>query len=181
MQVQPLQVRRRRWRPRHLLVGLVVVAGAVTSALGMWVYMNHDRFELLDLPAVVDRSEAACARLSTDLENLGTDDASNQARPAATRAERITAENAAVMGLVAEVRDLGPDALDDDRPAQAWLDDWETLVELRADYAEDLAASTAAVQAPRIPTDDGVPITSRMADVGIDCDVPEAITDDFQP
>lgn len=170
-----------RWRRRlpHLLVGLAVVAGAVVWALGMWLYMSHDRMELLDLSAVSDRAEAACARLAADLEHLRTDDASEQAGPAATRAERIAAENAAVIRLVAAVRDLGRDTLDDDRPAEAWLDDWEALVELRAGYAEDLAASTAAGPPPRIPTDDGVSITRRMIDVGIDCDVPKAITDDF--
>ena len=154
-----------------VLTGGAVAAVIALSGWGMWVYMNHDRLELIDRPDVVQRAERGCARMTAALHAVNGPDS-------AGGAEEIRRENAIIDAFIASVRGLGREALDDDRPSEAWLDDWQRLRDLRAAFAQEVADGSAT--APAIPTEDGEPITRRMNDVGILCEVPPEVLDDFR-
>lgn len=76
--------------------------------------------------------------------------------------------------MVADIRRLGRDKLEDDHPTDDWLADWEALVEARERYAQDLSAGRRARLV--VPTVDGRPIT-HMNTVGLDCEVPPQLLD----
>ena len=136
----------------------------------MCAYVNHDRLELIDRPDVVDRAEKACRKLHRAIDAVSSE-------VALDKAERIGQENAQVELFVANVRSIGAKALDDDRPANAWLDDWANLAAARSSYAARLR-TTPDVGPPPVPKVEGVPITRRMQDVGINCTIPQGILDD---
>lgn len=148
------------------MIGLPVVAVAVFVG-GFYTYATHDRVQFLDLPAVADAAEAACGELVAEL-----------ARPEGDRAAEIVAGNEAIDELRRAVSAVGEDALDDDFPARSWLDDWKALAVARAAFAERIATEpTATFEIPL--TDDGHPITNRMASAaGPDCEQAVALAAD---
>ena len=140
------------------VIVVLAVGGAALSAYGLWAYMNHDRVDFIDDPAVVEIAEGACAQMQREVVRAGDE---------ASLAERHVAENEAVLAMVDKIRQLGSDLLEDDRPSEPWLTDWERLVEART-------------TGDRVPTVDGQPITERMNDLardsGIDiCRVPKQL------
>jgi hypothetical protein len=138
---------------------LGVLVGVVWWGYGFYAYATHDRIQLLELSEILDPAETACGDLVVTLS-----------RPSADRAEGILAGNSSIRQLVETVRAVGDDVLADDRPARAWLADWEDLAVARATFAARLAADPAAsFEVPQ--TDDGYPITGRMADAaGPECE-----------
>lgn len=169
--------------PKHPLpwwvIALLIVASigfVALSVRGFWIYANHDRLELIDRTDVVAAVESACADLDRGVAELQTDGAKVAGR---ARAERIDAENDTIGRMVARVKELGREVLEDDRPTQAWLRDWETLAATRRDYAAALRTN-AVTPPPKVPTDEGSPITERRGDVGIECDIPAGILDDVR-
>ncbi|OZV79634.1 hypothetical protein CA850_16290 [Micromonospora echinospora] len=155
---------------------MIAVAACTVGAFsifcaGLWSYANHDRPELIDNPPVRETAESACATMQAAV-------VAKAVPPSAALDVRIRAvreQNAAVAAMVAQVRSLGSSRLDDDRPTAAWLADWETLVETRDQYANDLSAG----RRPHflVPTVDGVPIIERMNDVDLVCEVPPQLVD----
>jgi hypothetical protein len=111
----------------------------------------HDVFALDD-EAIRTAAAAGC---------VGITDASST--PGLSRTERIHAVDDAIATLVTSVRSLGPERLDDDRPAVDWLADWEDLARRRESYAKELEAGV--IRDFEVPVVDGVPVTQRMADV----------------
>lgn len=161
------------------VIALLAVAGVgfvALSALGLWVYANHDRLELIDRRDVVVAVESACAELDREVGVLQTERTKDAGRG---HAERIEAENEAVRRMVARIRSLGREVLEDDRPALMWLDDWASLVEIRHDYAATLRAGDVTPR-PAVPTEEGYSITGRMEDVGLECTIPAGILDDVR-
>jgi hypothetical protein len=116
-----------------------------------------------------DAAGSACITLRTEL------DAMPLLAPEATkeqRAARVTDQAAVVERFLAQVREVGDAALDDDEPAREWLGDWEALLRAR----QQVAASgfTAAFE---IPKDGELAITERMNDIGVSsCQVPTGLT-----
>jgi hypothetical protein len=139
----------------------------------MWLYINHDRIELIDRPDVAERADEACASMRAELAQMATSGTGS-----AEIASRVRQENEVVRRFVQSVRALGRPALKDDSPAEAWLRDWENLVAARDHFAYDLIQGTTGT-APTVPTVNGVPIIKRMNEVGIACRVPSQIVDDF--
>ncbi|MFF4879355.1 hypothetical protein [Micromonospora sp. NPDC000668] len=159
------------WVLGAALVVVIAVGGVVVFCAGLWTYANHDRPELIDNPPVSEVAESACATMrATVAAKAVPPDA-----PADARARSIREQNAAVTAMVARVRDLDRDLLAGDHPVNAWLADWETLVEARERYAADLATG----RRPRfvVPTADGEPLTDRMNSVGLTCEVPPQLID----
>lgn len=143
----------------------VIVLGWVgVSARGLWVYANHDRIELIDDPTVVRVVNAACVRMNEQVAASAVPAGAPVDRAAAA----IRAQDAAVEEMVASVRTLGTERLANDRPTQAWLADWSTLVAAREQYAAALASGGTPTWA--VPVADGKPITRRMATVDAPCD-----------
>lgn len=159
------------WALGAVLVVVIAVGGIVVSCAGLWMYANHDRLELIDNPPVSEVAESACATMRATVAAK----AAPPGAPVDARARSIREQNAAVTAMVAQVRDLGRDLLADDRPTDAWLADWETLVGARERYAADLVAG----RRPHfvVPTADGRPLTERMNSVGLTCDVPPQLID----
>ncbi|MFG3604633.1 hypothetical protein [Micromonospora chersina] len=169
----------RSGRQRKIVVVVLVVVAIVAASfillscagLFIYAYPNHDRPELIDSPEVAEVAESACATMQAAVVARAAP--SNAAID--VRVRSIRDQNATVVAMVAHVRGMGSKRLDDDRPTAAWLSDWETLIEVRKQYAQDLAAGGK----PRfaVPTDDGVPITDRMNHVGLACQVPSLLLD----
>jgi hypothetical protein len=147
-------VRVTRASKRGLIVVLAVGAAGLW-AFGMWSYMTHDRVGFIEDSAIVEAAGRACAQMQREIVQAGEK---------ASLPERDIAENEAVLAMVDRIRQVGSDVLDDDKPSEAWLADWERIVEART-------------TGDTVPTADGQPITERMNDVargsGIDvCHVP---------
>lgn len=151
-----------------LTVSLVVGVGVLTWRF-VSAYSGHDRFELIDDPVVAERMTVACAEMTTHVQRIST-------VATTTQEERVTLvreQNAAVTGMIAQIRGLGPERLAGDRPADAWLADWESLVRARDAYSRLPDLGTRTFEEPI--TDDGEPVTTRMDSLGV-CPVPDVLT-----
>ena len=119
-----------------------LVAGAWT--IGPYLFEGRDHTGSLDSPEMRVAATDACTAM-------------NEAIAAGTPA----ADAAATM--VARLRRLDPQVLADDVPAEAWLDDWDEVID------------SARAQRP-VPRVDGARITRRMDDLVKDlrpCKVPQ--------
>lgn len=132
-------------------VALLVAGGSLVVAalwvVGPFVFADRDDTESLDTRAVREAAEAACTEMRAAVDGAGGDE---------------EAANRAAEAMVARLRALGPETLGDDRPAEAWLADWEALI----------AARRAGEP---VPLEDGVPIHRRMDELVKDmrvCQVP---------
>ncbi|HZC25857.1 MAG TPA: hypothetical protein VE287_02470 [Actinopolymorphaceae bacterium] len=165
----PPHPRRRTTAARiaYLVVAALGCAVLVSFGLGIWAYATKDRVETLDDSTVVETADRACATMTVAVQDGATP---ADYAPAEARADAIRQEDAAVRQMVGVMRTLGPERLDGDQPATAWLADWETLVRLREQFAADLLAGRPARLV--LPTVDGYPLTHRMDNVGLACRVP---------
>ena len=161
--------------PRWLVVTLAGVVGALVLAGGvvMWLffsaYAGHDRIEFIDDPVVVTRVSTACDQMTKEVQRLGQ-------APPATQEQRVAlvrAQDAAVAAMVAQIRALGQERLANDHPTDAWLADWESLVQARDEYSRLPDLATKNFEEPL--STNGEPVTQRINSLG-DCLVPEALT-----
>jgi hypothetical protein len=124
---------------------VAILLGAAWT-IGPYVFEGRDHKSSLDSREMRDAATAACTAM-------------NEAIDGGTPAVEAAA------AMVAELRKLDPQILADDEPAEAWLDDWDTLLD------------AAREQAP-IPRIDGARITRRMDDLVKDlrpCQVPDPL------
>lgn len=138
------------------VLGVALLLGAAWS-IGPHLFEARDFVEALDSGPVREEAEAACAQMRTAL--AASDDPE--------------ARNRAVEVMVARIRALGPETLRKDRPAEAWLADWEALVAARRSGVDANGDGSFDV-----PERDGVRITRYMDDLVKDlrpCQVPEEI------
>ncbi|WP_330476378.1 hypothetical protein [Terrabacter sp. C0L_2] len=163
----PVRPRRARWSRPVAVVVVVSVIGLVgflvLSAVGLWLYANHDRPELIDRPDVVAVVEDGCARLRAD---LAAHPVPTGAAPS-VRAAAISAQDEAIRAFVAHVRTLDAATRADDLPVDDWLSDWERLARARDDVSDALGRGVAGVLV--VPRDQGRPVTTRMSAVGVTC------------
>ncbi len=146
----------RRAVPMVLLIGSLLIG--LAWSVGPFLFEKRDYAEALDSRPVREEAGAACEEM--------------QARVAAA-AERPEAQNEAVDAMVARIRGLGPETLGKDRPAEAWLADWEALVAARRSGADGNGDSHYDV-----PERGGVRVTRYMDDLVKDlppCRVPPAL------
>ena len=158
--------RRRRWPWVLGGLGVVLVLGFVgIFGYGLWIYANHDRLELIDDPEVIDVILPACQTMTTAVNSaaVSTD------APAEDRVAALRQQDLAVEAFIASVHSVGRDRIANDRPTQAWLDDWQLLVDAREVYADGL--KSGGQEGWTVPTADGAPVTTRMNTVGM-CAVP---------
>ena len=149
---------------------LPVLAFVVISAIGLWMYANHDHIDLLDDPRVVDRAESACATMTRRVDQAAV-------APTATRAARIAAihdQDRAVTAMVDDIRGLGSEPPRGRHPSAGLADGLGRLVAAREAYAGSLTAGHPAHLA--VTQVDGRPITHRMNEVGLTCQVPTVLT-----
>ena len=119
-----------------------LVAGAWT--IGPYLLGGRDHTASLDSPEMRDAARDACTAMNEEIA-AGT--------PAVDAAAT----------MVARLRRLDPQVLADDVPAEAWLDDWDVLLD-------------SARERRPVPRVDGARITRRMDDLVKDlrpCKVPQ--------
>lgn len=156
--------------PRRTRVGPVVIIVAAAALLGLVAAViavvhelaSVDHLGVLDDPDVVQAVDDACARMA-DAVQVAAPPADGSAVAVAGGIRR---QNRAITSMIAEVRSLGDDVLDGDHPAQDWLTDWATLVDLRASYADALVRGERPSLS--VPMTDGLPMTTRMDEIS-DC------------
>ena len=105
-------------------------------AVGPYVFEGRDDRKSLDSAPVREAAVAACEEMR---------------RQVAVAADP-EAQNAAIEAMVGRLRGLGAETLRNDRPAEAWLADWEQVV----------ASRRTGTPWPRA---DGAPIHRRMDDL----------------
>jgi hypothetical protein len=163
---QPVR-QRARWSWPVAVVAFVsataLLAVVIISGIGLVMYANHDRIELIDRPDVVAAVDAGCGRLRAGLAASPVDVGS----PALVRAAAITAQDEAIRAFVAEIRRLDPADRADDLPVDGWLADWVSLAVARDEVADSLRRGGRASLV--VPRDGGEAITRRMATVGVSC------------
>jgi len=149
---------------------LLLGAGVSLPVIGLWRYANADHLGILDNPPVADRAAQACATMAREVAAIPP------AAPGDTAGQVtvIRAQNQALEHVVTSMTDLGPELLSGDHPANQWIADWKTLIQLREDYADALAAGSEPTF--EVPTVDGYPITHRMSESGVECPIPPEIT-----
>jgi hypothetical protein len=159
-----------RWR--HQVAVASVIGGLVlvtVTLAGLWRYANHDRVEVVDQPAIVRTSNAACALMRQSVHRLAPPSEASIPQ----RVKAIRAQNEAVGVMVGQIRGLGLDVVNNDLPMPGWLGDWESLVRARETYAAALAKGKSGASSLRVPVDEeGQSIVTRINDVGLDCAVP---------
>ena len=116
-------------------IAVTLLIGAAW-AIGPYVFEGRDDPKSLDSRPVREEALAACGEMQRRVEAAGDPEA----------------ENEAVEAMVTRLRGLGAETLTRDRPAEAWLDDWEWV----------LATRRAGEPWPRA---DGTPIHRRMDDL----------------
>ena len=159
-----------RWRHwvavASVLGGLALVA---VTLLGLWRYATHDRVEVVDQALIVRTSNAACLMMRQSVHRLAPPSEASIPQ----RVKAIRAQNEAVGLMVGQIRGLGLDLVNNDRPMPGWLEDWEALVRARETYAAALAKGRSGALSLKVPVDEeGQSIVTRMNDVGLDCAVP---------
>lgn len=160
-----------RWKWVAAFAGVtgLLVAGGLAAAL---IVLGTEDFPgLIDDERLTDTIAAECKVMTSTVASMplsgGTPD----------QARTIRSQNRAVEVMVRSVRSANAKEIRDDRPAEQWLDDWERLVEARADYARELLDDPrATLEVPLDP--DGDEITERMNDVWLGesgCEVPDVL------
>lgn len=175
--IPPERLTNRRTRRQRWVLGFATVAVAAVLAgflipwlVGFWRYANHDSLGLVDDPQLSSTAENACATMTEAVRQAAAPPKASNA----VRARAIREQNAAVSAMIATIRGLGAERLDNDHPMPGWLADWQTLVDQRARSADALAQNRSAPFV--VPTADGRPITDRMNEIGLDCTVPPVLT-----
>jgi hypothetical protein len=150
----------RRWKWVAVLAGLLGLAAGVAMT-ALVVVVGDD-----DFPGLIDDASLTDTVASMPLD--GTPE---------RRAATIRDQNRAVTLMVRQIRAERADEIRADRPAEAWLRDWDRLVDARADWARELLSDPNA--SLELPVDgDGDDITERMDDVWAAesaCEVPDAL------
>ncbi len=125
---------RPQWQIRLILVGLVL--GGLVWGFAIWYSVTSDQPEALpdaDYATLTD----ICGATLGDLRALPDLEADSDALEAVAL---IRAENEVFDTMVAQLRTVEPDG-DAGVALSKWTDDWETVIERRAAYADELEAS----------------------------------------
>lgn len=163
----------RGWRWIALLAPVVAVA--VAAAAVVWLLHSRDRDArgYLDDVEVTSTVSAACTIMTASVQGLRVEG------PARLQAAILADQNLAVRRMIEMVRELDDTTRRADRPLEAWLADWESLLRARERYARQVAGGFDGTF--RLPTvDGGRPVTERM-DRAADgaCVVPEVLVDPY--
>ena len=130
---------------------------------------------LIDNTALISVIERECAEMTFEVEAMPLTGS------AEVQAATIAQQNEVVGLMVARIRDVDPDLITNDPPAEEWLADWGRLVQAREVLAERIREG----ESPRleIPTDDhGDDIDLRMNDVFFiesTCEVPQVLLEPY--
>jgi len=137
--------------------GLIFAVVVVVATLAMWAYLffiaDPDVPDRLEDDTFADEGQLICEAAVARIDELPN------AREAETPEERgaVVAEaNGILREMVAELRSIAPTEGSDGRITRLWLQDWDTYLGDRTEYAETLAEGEDAelLVTPR-PEDEG--------------------------
>ena len=148
------------------VLGLLASAGAFT-----FLALNTDR----DLPGLINDERVLkvavreCKLMTSTVQGQPFDGSPDD------RLDALRGQNTAVEKMVDRIRSISSKVRGSDRPLDAWLDDWETLVSDRERYIrQQRRGEDAEFRVTR--TSDGDPINERMDLAAEDvCDVPDVL------
>ncbi len=148
------------------MLGLLSAGGALT-----YLTLNMGR----DLPGFID--DQRVVKVAVRECKLMTSTVKGQpfTGSPADRLDALRDQNSAVKTMVDRIRSISAKVRGSDRPLDAWLDDWETLVSDRERYiGQQRRGEDAEFRVPRTP--DGDPINERM-DMAAEeiCNVPDVL------
>lgn len=151
------------------------IAAMVTSVLlGITLIVTAAVVESGDAPGLIDDSDLLaiiddeCSDMTDRVEAVDRTDL----------IDAIQEQNLAVLEMVDTIYAQAGSLIDDDVPAEAWLNDWIALVEARDGYINGLnLQGESRLEIPRDP--DGSLIVDRMNEAIIDgsCQVPAVLVD----
>lgn len=161
------------WRWIALLAPLVAVAVAAAATLSLLHLRGADERGYLDDPEVTGVVSVACAVMTSTVEGLRV------GGPPRRQAAVLADQNLAVERMIDLVRRVDAPTRRADRPLDAWLADWDSLLRARERYARQVSSGSEATF--RVPTGpDDRPVVERMnraADGS--CRVPDVLVDPF--
>lgn len=117
---------------------LAVIAALAMFLFWLWIFTGGPRKanpDRLDDRAFVERAEARCDRLLTDLEDV---QAASEADSATERAAALDRANVLVMAMVDDLEADAPLSGDDRKSLDGWFQDWNAYLDDRRTYADAL-------------------------------------------
>ena len=161
------------WRWMALLAPLVALAVAAAATFSLLHSLEEDERGYLDDPEVTGVVTIACAIMTSTVDGLRV------GGPPRRQAAVLADQNLAVERMIDTVRRIDASDRRSDRPLDAWLEDWDSLLRARDRYARQVSAGFDATF--RVPTGpDDRPVVERMdrAAEGT-CRVPDVLVDPF--
>ncbi|KAA1376443.1 hypothetical protein [Aeromicrobium fastidiosum] len=151
----------------------VVAAGSVAGIITIGVAIAQSTSPTtIDDDALTQTIAEECVVMESTVESMPVYGTAQQ------QSDAIRDQNRAVEVMIAAIRSKRADEILADPPADQWLDDWQSLVDARAELADELLSDPNASLV--VPVDRaGDPITDRMDDVWPfvpTCTVPVALT-----
>lgn len=138
--------------PAKLGRTLAVVVGLAMAAFWAWTFVSQVNPDVpgslrranpdeLDDQAYVERSEARCQQLRSDLQRLTP---AEKTTSAAERADVLDEANVLVSAMVDDLEADAPTEGDDATSVAGWIADWRVYLADRADYADRLRVDADA-------------------------------------
>ena len=141
---EPVAPGRRRPTGRPGL-GTVLALLVVAATIGMWAYLfliaDPGVPDQLDDNAFPTEAQAICAEAVARIDELPP--AADAASPE-ERGEAVREANDLLAAMVVDLRAIAPDEGRDERLTRLWLDDWDTYLTDRVEYADALLAGEDA-------------------------------------
>ena len=126
--------------PSRIRLGSVLALLVVAGTIGLWGYLfliaDPGIPDELEDPRFPAEAQAVCAEAVGRIDDLP---AASDATSPEERGEAVAEANGILAAMVAELRAIAPADGDDGRLIRLWLDDWDTYLADRVDYAERLA------------------------------------------
>ncbi len=134
--------RRATGRPR---LGTVLAVLVVAATIGMWAYLfliaDPGIPDQLDDDTFPTEAQALCAEAVARIDELPP--AADAASPE-ERGDAVSEANDILAAMVVDLRAIAPDEGQDERLTRLWLEDWDTYLTDRAEYADALLAGEDA-------------------------------------
>lgn len=159
----------RLWLVAAIVGGLLGLFTAVGAFTFLAVNVERDLPGFINDERVLKVAVRECTLMTSTVKGQPFDGSSGD------RLDALRDQNTAVEKMVDRIRSIRATVRESDRPLDAWLDDWETLVSVRERYiGQQRRGEDAEFRVPR--THDGEPITERMNMAAEEvCKVPDVL------
>ena len=124
-------------------IGLIFAVVVVVGSIGMWVYLfafaDPNVPDQLDDESFGEQGQEICEAAREEIDELGL---AQDVQTPEERGEDVAAANDILTTMVDDLRAIAPTNEHDTPLVQAWFADWDTYLEDRAEYADDLLAGS---------------------------------------